>query len=234
MELNLTAFATVNLTDLDHLTPAVRWQHLIEEEFKIRERMSWESVNGPYPEQADLQKWAPTSGIKPSKQQLQEWWKAVANVWREYPRQIANGNSPTPPPADLAYIMAGLCFDLAVGKMPEPMSEAISEGRTSPSFHEHRDIGLAVAYHKAAKIGIVHNGYQIKVQDATPTKTISQNFGVASSTVRKWIGKNQAAFLGVNDILPETLVHLMEQAGETYTKAGRSHSAIAKRSKNAL
>jgi hypothetical protein len=193
--------------------------------------MDWESHNGPYPEQDDLQNWEPTTGIRPSKQQLQEWWKAVANVWREYPRQIENGNSPMPPPVDLASIMAALCFNLAVGQMPETMSEAISEGRTSPGFHEIRDIGLAVAYHKAAKSSVAHNGHQIKVNDATPTKTISKEFGVASSTVRKWVRKYQPAFLGVNDIEPETLIHLMTQAGKTYTKAGRSHSAIASRPK---
>jgi hypothetical protein len=227
----VTIFATANLSDLDHLTSVARWSHLLEEEFKIRERMSWESDNGPYPEQGDLHNWVPSAGIKPSKTQLQEWWKAVANVWREYPRQIANGSNPTPPPADLATIMATLCFDLAVGKLPAPISEAISEGRTSHGFHENRHIGLAVAYHIAAKNGINHNGHQIKVQDATPTKTVSQAFGVADNTVRKWVSKYQPAFLGVNNIAPETLVHLMNEAGKIYAQAGRSHSAITKRSK---
>jgi hypothetical protein len=224
-------FATANLADLDHLSPAARWMCLLGIELKIRERMSWEAANGPYPENDDLQNWSPQSGVEPSRQQLQEWWKSVANIWREYPRQIANGNSPAPPPADLATVMAGFCFDLAVGKLPASIRQAISEGRTSPSYYESRDIGLAVAYHKAAKHGIFHNGHQIKVQDATPTKTVSQAFGVADNTVRKWVGKCQPAFLGVNDIVPETLVHLMKEAGKNYAQAGRSHSAIVKRSK---
>lgn len=227
----MTIFATVNLSDLDHLNSAARWQHLIEEEFKIRERMSWEASNGPFPESDDLQNWTASAGIKPSKQQLQEWWRSVANIWREYPRQIANGINPIPPPADLASIMATFCFDLAVGKLPAPISEAISEGRTSLGFHENRDIGLAVAYHKATKQGIAHNGINITVADATPTKTISKNFGVAASTVRKWVANRQPAFLGVHDITNETLIHLMTEAGKTYSNAGRSHSAIGIRLK---
>lgn len=193
--------------------------------------MDWESHNGPYPEQVDLQKWEPTTGVRPNKQQLQEWWKAVANVWREYPRQIATGNNPTPPPANLASIMADFCGYLAVGKMPEPMSDAISEGRTSVGPQENRDIGLAVAYHKAAKHGIIHNDIIVKIQNSKPTETICKNFGVKPSTVRKWVSKYQPAFLGVNDIETETLVHLMTEAGKRYTNAGRSHSAISKRPK---
>lgn len=227
----MTIFATANLADLEHLSPAARWMCLLEDELKIRERMSWEQANGPYPENDGLQNWVPKSGVMPSKQQLQEWWKSVANIWREYPRQIANGNNPTPPPADLATVMAGLCHDLAVGKLPAPISDAISEGRTSPSYYESRDIGLAVAYHKAARHGIAHNGITVKIQDSKPTKTISENFGVKANTVRKWAAKYQPAFLGVNDITSETLVHLMTEAGKTYTNAGRSHSPIGKRPK---
>ncbi len=215
------------------MTPAERWKFLTEAEFTMRKRFEWQSHNGPHPEPHEMQNWTPAAGISPSKEQLQKWWGAVKDVWLEYSRQIAEGLSPMPPPADLARVMGGLSGYLAVGKMPPQISDAIAEGRTPPAPKESRDIGLAVAYHKAAKSGIIHNGATIRIADLTPTKTISENYKVAANTVRSWVSKYEPAFLGVNSITPEILDSLMRKAGKTYRNSGRSHAAIRRRSQAA-
>ncbi len=219
------------LADLNHLRPDQRWNHLLFEEYRIRELIAWQRHNGPLLEAHETRDWKTTVGIDPTREQLQSWWRAVENIWREYARQIAAGLNPTPPPADLAYVMAELCGLLGVGKMPEPIRDAISEGRTEVGPRERRDIGIAIAYHKAAKGGIIHNGQTITVSDASPTKTISEHFNVKANTVRSWVRKYQPAFLGVNGIDEALLLSMMKTAGKNYSTKGRSFSAIAKRPK---
>jgi len=137
-----------------------RWLAALHHEQDLRERMNWQRLNGPFPSHNQMENWEPRPGINPSSKSLQKWWAAIAAVWREYSRQIAIGELPDPPPAELAAVMAGFCGYLGVGKLPGPMKDALSEGRTPLGPEERRDIGLAVAYHRAAKGGIIHNGNQ--------------------------------------------------------------------------
>ena len=215
------------------------WNYLLKTEFNLRERMQWEAENGPYPSVVKSATSRPSKGIRPSKsksirpskEKLQAWWEAAAKVWQEYPRMIARGITLEQPPTDLAGVMALMCGYLAVGKLPDPIAEAIGEGRTQIGPTEQRDIGLAVAYHQATKpSGLTHNNKQIFVVDKTPSKTISAKYAVKPGTVRGWTRKYKPTFLGVNDVDAALLNYLMEEAGKRYAAAGRSHTAIRKRS----
>lgn len=220
---------------IDENSPQYRWLVAIHRESQIRERINWQSANGPYPSATEQNAfgWKPKPGVPPTRQQLQEWWAALEIVWREYSRQVAIGQSPDPPPSGIAAIMADFCGFLAVGRLPEPMGDAISEGRTAPVPKELRDIGFAVAYHRGTKTGIEHNGQRVVIVDDTPTKTISDSYGVTPNTVRGWVRKYPPAFLGINDINSDVLIHLMKTAGKRYSEAGRSQAAIVKRARAA-
>lgn len=219
--------------DADEFTTEQRWLAALSRERQIWDKINWTITNGPIPTTADMWNWESKPGSIPTRGQLQEWWGAVQGVWQEYTRQVAAGNPPNPPPFDLALVMAGLCGYLAVGKLPDPIRDAITEGRTLPGPMELSDVGKAVAYHRAAKTGIYHNGKKIVVVDPTPTKTISKSYGVTTNTVRGWIKKYPPAFLGVTDIDSNILCHLMETGGKRYIDAGRSQAAIIKRARAA-
>lgn len=191
----------------------VEWQEALDEEYQARNSLT--------PALAD--------GVAPPALALRHWWSTVSRVWKLYALSVARAAPPTPPPADLANIMADLAGYLAVGQIPDPIRDAASEGRRNPGPDEARDIGFAVAYHRAARPGLMHNGVLLKLDDRHPTKTIAAKYNVAPSTVRKWNRSYEPAFLGTNSVTVEILENLMSKAAARYRAAGRSHSAIAAR-----
>lgn len=215
---------------MDTREASIKWLETLSHEQAIRRKLEWQAANGPYPAAGEISDWEPQFGITPSKEQLREWWSAVEAVWREYSRQTAAGFTLNPPPAELAGIMGNLAGYLAVGQLPDPISEATrSEGRTAPGPDERRDIGIAVAYHRAATEGLLHNGKVVRVEDRTHTKTICGLYDVRDSTVRSWMQKHQPAFLGINDITPSLLKARLVQAAKRYRNGGRSKAAIEQR-----
>jgi hypothetical protein len=132
-------------------------------------------------------------------------------------------------PVQILSTLAGLSDYLAAGKIPTPIKDAAHEGNARPGPSERRDIGLAVAYHRAATVGVEHNSETIKIADKTPVKTIMSAFGVSRTTVQGWNARERPAFLGVNPVTGEVLVGLMQNAGTRYQTAGRSKNAIKRR-----
>ena len=90
-----------------------------------------------------------------------------------------------PLPVQLAAVIANQIRYLAVGKCPEPIAVLTGRGQPGVGPHEDRDIGLAVAYVKAAKRG--------DIQDRSPVKTVCRLYGVDDSTVRRWRRANSHA-----------------------------------------
>jgi hypothetical protein len=132
-------------------------------------------------------------------------------------------------PTHILSTLAGFSGYLATGKIPAPIKDAALEGNARPGPSERRDIGLAVAYHRAATVGIEHNSETIKIADKTPVKTIMSAFGVSRTTVQGWNARERPAFLGVNPVTSCVLIGLMQNAGMRYQTAGRSKNAIKRR-----
>jgi hypothetical protein len=161
---------------------------------------------------------------------LREWWSSVRDILVFQARDVAEFEAPRwSMPAHILSTLAGFSGYLAVGKIPDPIKYAAAEGNAAPGPSERRDIGLAVAYHRAATVGIEHNDQIIKVADRTPVKTIMSAFGVGRTTVQRWNAQERPAFLGVNPVTGEVLTSLMQNAGARYQKAGRSKNAIEQR-----
>ena len=108
---------------------------------------------------------------------------------------------------------------IVAGKYPEPIAQLTGRGSPGVGPHESRDIGIAVAYIKAAKSG--------DIKDRAPVKRIAQLFGVTPGAVRKWQRKYD--FAEPNDFFPHvppsellTLIEKeMRQAALHYRSAGR-------------
>ena len=157
------------------------------------------------------------------------WWAAVETVLRLYERSVYGYENYTPPPQELISILKSLAGYLAVGSIPQPIEDARKEGSHKPGPTERLDIAIAVLYVAAAKEGISRGGSILKINDASPIKTVADAYKVEKRTVQKWANK-----YGVELFIPDpfdstTLKELLLIAGERYQKAGRSRAAIALR-----
>jgi hypothetical protein len=161
---------------------------------------------------------------------LREWWSSIRNIMAFLTREVAEFGTPRwIMPAQVLKTLEGLSGYLAVGKIPDPIKHAAVEGNAPPGPSERRDIGLAIAYCRAARGGIEHCGEVIKVADKTPVKTVMIAFGVSRTTVQGWNARERPAFLGVNPVTGEVLISLMQNAGTRYRAAGRSKTATERR-----
>jgi hypothetical protein len=108
---------------------------------------------------------------------FREWWVEVERVFNRL--RISQLPAQDPLPIGLFYTMSGFVGHLAVGDMPEPMSNVLTRGQTSPTPMERRDIRWAVTYRKAVELDII--------EDRRPIQTIKGVYGVISdSAVRTW------------------------------------------------
>jgi len=161
---------------------------------------------------------------------VRAWWQTVSDVLNGYSRLIAMGENVTPPPVEIAVVLGNLAAYLAVGKIPGPIADAVTEGRHAPGPTESRDIGLAVAYRKAClPNGIEHCGETIKISDPHAVKTLQGLFGVCRTTVQGWVKNCPAAYLGANPVGAELLTDMTRSAGARYLGSGRSNIAIGAR-----
>jgi hypothetical protein len=161
---------------------------------------------------------------------LRHWWSTINELLKEYSRSIASHVIHEPPPAEVVEVLAELAGELAVGRIPEPIRKAASEGRTRPTPRERRTIGMAVVYWCACQPeGIEHNGVRIMIDDPDPVEHIHLWFGAHKRTIQDWIKKHPPVFLGVNDVNADTIRHLTIQAARQYRDRGRSHAAIRTR-----
>jgi hypothetical protein len=163
---------------------------------------------------------------------LRNWRASVEALLTGHVRAVAAGSTIETIPLEILEAFRGFAGYLAVGQIPGPIADVSTEGRRATGPTERRDIGLAVAYLKAAKGGIEHHGEQIVVDDSAPVKTVCEAFGVERPTVQGWHRNVQVALLGINPVSAELLVELIKNAGERYRGSGRSSAAIDERGCN--
>lgn len=122
-------------------------------------------------------------------------------------------------PVEAAFIVAEQLSYIRAGKLPEPIELMIRPGAPAVGPEESRDIAMAVVYRKAVTAGLIKN--------CTPSKTLAENFGVTTKTVRRWVHDSIAE---ISDFFPEAqseqaradmIADAMPKAGIRYRQAGR-------------
>lgn len=161
---------------------------------------------------------------------LREWWRSVADLLTQMGRQGLAGTE-LPRPLDLYLDLGSVLGHLAVGEIPAAIEGVRTRGQTAPGPREAADIALAVAYIKAAREGLMHEGTRIEIVDRAPVKKITELFGVHSSTVRDWQRRSGPASLGIGPLTVDQFERRVEAAGERYRIGGRSAKAVASRSR---
>lgn len=203
----------------------IPWSELCSREDYLRSRI----LMGPF------------SDSKPDAEILRKWWGAVETLMDVYQRELAkSGFAPTAAEARSVQIPFGLAMFLkqqfgylAAGLVPEPIKDVTKgeRGRRSKGPAERRDIGWAVAYHRAcAPKGVEHAGKVVRItNDRHPVKTLAGWYSVDKRTVQGWVRNEEPAWLGLSEINADILISRTQQAGGRYSVAGRSNKAIESR-----
>lgn len=147
-----------------------------------------------------------------------KYWSSISALFALYssPQNWRNGDPIRIIPPGTIGRLGELAGFFAAGVIPDRIRHVAKPGRTLPTPPELRDLSFAVAYVVAAKAK--------KIQDPTPVKTVSDNYGVNRRTVQGWV-----ATVTPIDIDPAKLLERMQNAGERYKEQGRSQAAIKRR-----
>jgi hypothetical protein len=153
---------------------------------------------------------------------------ALADLKQEYARQLGLGLSPKFPPTVMAAD-ARIDEQMAAGRRPDVVAEALGPGRPPRTLLELQDIGHAVLYCRACEAGgVVFRGDLIEIDDPEPIKRMAGWYDVAESTVRGW--RNEALpELPPGSLNAEVLISRTFRAAERYRKWGRSASSVRRR-----
>lgn len=133
-------------------------------------------------------------------------------------------------PVQLADLIANQIRYITAGKCPDPIAQLTGRGAPGTGLHEAQDIGIAVAYIKAAKEGLIDNH--------APVKTVARLYGVHQGTVRKW--QRSHPYVEPSDFYsfaseaerPPLLDSGMRKAATRYRIAGRGAQGRFERHRN--
>jgi hypothetical protein len=159
----------------------------------------------------------------------QDWWRVVERIWFMYAEMTRDGITPQPPPTALAVDMGLFAGYLGVGTLPGPIADALQKGRHQPGPRERRDIDTAVAYHRAATVGLQTEAGTIQIVDKQPATTISKEYRVDKSTVHGWCRRARFTVHDLGNLTAERLIKEMQLAARRYRESGRSSAAILHR-----
>ncbi len=131
-------------------------------------------------------------------------------------------------PLQLVYLIANQIRYITSGKCPEPIAQLTGRGAPGIGPLEAQDIGVAVAYIRAVKQGLIRN--------RAPVKTIARLYGVTDGAVRKWQRKmpwvQPIDFHPFQPFEPHALEQQMRKSAERYRMAGRGAKARFDRHKS--
>ena len=164
---------------------------------------------------------AENNGSSHSREDVGEAMAAFEFVMRAYclPTNWIDGSPIEHLPVEAAWTVAEQLRYIRAGKLPEPIELMIRAGTPAVGPHESRDIAMAVVYRKAVDAKLIMN--------PKPSKTLAENFGVTTKTVRRWVHDSIAE---ISDFFPEAeseqaradmIAAAMPEAGVRYRQAGR-------------
>lgn len=168
------------------------------------------------------------SGNAPDHDVIERILAATGLVLRAYclPTNFRDDGTPKEHfPVELAHLIANQIGYIRQGYLPSPIKDMIRPGAPGIGPHERKDIGLAVAYIRAVREGMI--------EDQHPVKTVAKFYGVTPRGVQRWQQNHPNVeasdfFWGVEDAeLGELLAHAMREAGIRYKKAGRGSKGRA-------
>ncbi len=159
---------------------------------------------------------------RPTRDVLERLYAAVILVMRTYCRPANFHDDGTPKehlPIQFVRLIANQIDHIKQGNLPRMISNMVRPGAPGVGPHERRDKGLAVAYIRAARGGLI--------RDRHPVKTVTRFYGVTDRAVRRW--QNEFPDVSPADFfwdvdgseLGELVEYAMKTAGLRYKKAGR-------------
>ncbi|QUD86952.1 hypothetical protein [Phenylobacterium montanum] len=156
--------------------------------------------------------------VDPGPDELRQWWAAAAALFRQYARRrSANPPEDVAIPANMALLIATLAGDLSLGRLSAALTDVTATGRPPIGELEAADIGMAVAYRRAASpIGLVLDGRHVIIEDLAPIKTLSRWFRVDRRTVQQWLQDFEPA-CPPGPLTPEILTSLTRKAAARYS-----------------
>ncbi len=170
-------------------------------------------------------------GNQPSETLVRHAFATASGVLRAYcrPANWVEKNGPSESlPIQLAHLIANQIDYIVAGQLPEPIRQLTqSRGRPEPGPQENTDKGIAVAYIRAAREGLI--------DDARPVKTVEEEFGAHERTVLRWL--QRLPWVTPRDFYPnasdaehgQRLSEGMRKAGARHREAGRTAPAISRR-----
>lgn len=156
---------------------------------------------------------------------LRQWWAAVAALMNGVALASTDGREVKRRP-DVFFVIREIMLDLSRGSVPDLVAKAAAPGHPPPLAAETRAIRWAVAYVKAAKEGIVHNGETIKIDRKDYISEVSNSYSVNRRTVFDWVSQYRPAHMGFNAVNADLIISKMKKHGAWYAENGRSASAI--------
>ena len=172
-------------------------------------------------------------GEKPSPEVIRTVFATATLVLRTYALPNNWPDLDGPPneniPHGFAIFLADQFAYLADGVLPEPIRDARINHRAPRGIHELRDIGIAVAYIKAARDGLI--------SDRHPIPTIADAYSVPQRTVKYW--QKEQKLVTPSDFYPDRkgqelgrlLTRRMKSAAKRHRQQGRSDTAVINRAK---
>lgn len=140
------------------------------------------------------------------------WWRQVEITLQKFVDLDEGHGHVQPFPRDLLETLSGLAGELATGRTPGPVKDAVTSGNKLHGPRKRRDIAWAIAYIDATKRG--------EIQDYRHNKTVGQQYSVSTTTVRKWMTGRSKICEGLDlSGSPEEIEKRMRRAGEYYRKA---------------
>lgn len=153
-----------------------------------------------------------------------EWWKTVEELLRQYSRALAFEHKRgwvDKHPVQLLWTLGKVSGSLAVGTVPEPISDVASQGKPAAGPTERMHIGWATAYLVLAKRGLI--------ADRTPIATIAEAYGARRQTAQQWVRRKMPDDVTSALNSPEAVEFKMRDSAVVYRRAGRSSVAIEAR-----
>jgi hypothetical protein len=199
----------------------------IKERQRVSDFMYWQGMTAGQ----SRDEFAAAHGLDDLSEQdvLRDWWAACGDVLHKLAVAIGRKAQIDALPADLFLTISGLAKYLAAGDIPASVLNVAGKGRSAAGPTEANDIAIAVAYIKASRGELFHEGQRIHVKNRAPVKTVCERYGVDASTVRRWQRSCPEAWLGIGPMSVELLYKRMDAAGARYKQAGRSAAAIRHR-----
>lgn len=146
-------------------------------------------------------------------EEARQWWLAASELVQFYSEHgRAYG---LPMPDVVLHRLARIAEWFSIGKAPDVVRDALAaNGRRGWEPPERRGLATAIFYMEAVEMGLL--------EDASPTKTVSELFKVSKRAVQKWKGERERICRRLKRPPPDQLPSMLKRdAADYWSNRGR-------------